>query len=212
MSAITEVLPDVHGQLWVTLGDRTLHVQFHPLRGGQGMMLLDLRHVFQRVRVTDNGMALTWPGGFTLPLCTLDSRRDTPWLTHLGVVPVAERYRPLLPLLRHATPGAPLRAQPTRLHVIQMFGMREGELDSVLRAYPVSEQVMLHRLHDLGLFLKHHLFPELPVALLRRPWAYAAHRVPQQHHLHTLQACLTWGRLDLVEDPLWALARAEVAG
>lgn len=201
MTPISEALPDVHGQLWVTVGDRTLHVQLHPLRGTERMLPLNLPRVFNHLRVAPDGYALTWPSGFTLPLRTLDSRRDTPWLTHLGVVSPGERYRPLLPLLRHAMPGAPLRTQPTRLHIVQMFGMREGELDSVLRAYPVPEEVMLHRLHDLGLFLKHHLYQEMPVALLRRPWAYAAHRVPQHHHLHTLLACLTWGRLDLVEDP-----------
>lgn len=211
MTGITEVLPDVRGHLWVTTGERTLHVQLHPLRGGERMLPLNLPRVFAHVRVIPDGNALTWPGGFTLPLHTLDTRRDTPWLAHLGVVPPAERYRPLLPLLKHATPGAPLRTQPTRLHVVQMFGMKEGELDGILRAYPVPEDRMLHRLHDLGSFLKHHLYQEMPVALLRRPWAYAAHRVPGQHHLHTLLSCLTWGRLDLAEDPCWALARAELA-
>ncbi|MCP2013414.1 hypothetical protein L1280_000542 [Deinococcus sp. HSC-46F16] len=128
------------------------------------------------------------------------------------MVPPRERYRPLLPVLRHCTPGAALREQPERYHVVRMFALREGELDNILRAYPVPEGLMLHRLHDIGVYLRHHLFPDLPVALLRRPWAYAAHRCPREGHLHTLLACLTWGRLDLVEDPLWALARAEVVG
>lgn len=209
---ITEVLPDSHGQLWVTVEGRTLHVQLYPLRGGRRLLPLHLPRVFSKVGVHEGGLGLLWPGGATVSLQALSSHRDTPWLTHLGVVPPRERYRPLLPVLRHGTPGAPLRAQPTRLHVVRMFSLREGELDAILRAYPVPEPVMLHRLHDLGLFLGHHLYPDLPVALLRRPWLYAAHRCPREQHLHTMLSCLTFGRIDLVEDPLWALARGEVAG
>ncbi|BDP41219.1 hypothetical protein DAETH_11880 [Deinococcus aetherius] len=211
MTLITEALTDSHTQLWVTLGDQTWRVQLHPLRGPEPMLPLVMPRVFGGVRVSEEGLALRWPGGFRLPWHLVVAEHAPPWLTHLGVVPPEERYRPLLPLLRHGTPPAPLRNQPTRLHVIQMFGMQEGELDGILRNYRVPEEVMLHRLHDLGLFLRDHLFPELPAALLRRPWAYAAHRHPDQHHLHTLLACLTWGRLDLVEDPCWALARAELA-
>lgn len=209
MTPIAEALPDSHTRLWVTLGDRTQYVQLHPLQGPETMLPLVMPRVFSRVRVGEDGLALRWPGGFTLPWHVVVSEQDTPWLTHLGVVSPEERYRPLLPLLRHGTPPAPLRAEVSRLHVVQMFGLREGELDSILRAYRVPEEVMVHRLHDLGMFLKQHLLPELPAAFLRRLWPYAAHRHPHQHQLHTLLACLTWGRLDLVEDPLWALARAE---
>lgn len=211
MTPIIEALPDSHTRLWVTLGDQTRYVQLQPLQGPESMLPLLIPRVFNRVRVSEDGLAPRWPGGFTVPWHLVVADHTPPWLTHLGVVPPEERYRPLLPLLRHGTPPAQVRTQLTRLHVVQMFGMRGGELDGILRAYRVPEEVMLHRLYDLGLFLRDHLFPELPAALLRRPWAYAAHRHPDQHHLHTLLACLTWGRLDLVEDPLWALARAELA-
>lgn len=190
------------------MGEETWHVQGQPLGGPEGLLPLRLPRVFSRVRVVDGGGAVRWPGGFTLPMAPLTGR-DTRWLTHLGVVPPPDRFRPLL---RHATPGASLRAQPTRLHVVRMFGLREGELDGLLRAFPVPEDRRLHRLHDLGGYVGHHLFPDLPVALLRRPRAYAAHRCPGQQHLHTMLSWLTWGRLDLIEDLLWALARAEVAG
>lgn len=208
---ITEVLPDNGARLWVTLGHETRHLHLHPLQGPDSMLPLHLPRVFVRVRVTEDGLALRWPGGFTLPVTLLTSQRPPRWLTHLATVPQTDRFRPLLPLLRHCTPGAALRAQPTRLHVMRTFGLREGELDMILRAFPVPEPVMLHRLHDIGLFLQHHLYPDLPAALLRRPWAYAAHRHPHQQHLHTMMACLTFARLDLIEAPLWALARAEAA-
>ncbi|MFB9991654.1 hypothetical protein ACFFLM_06700 [Deinococcus oregonensis] len=169
-------------------------------------------HVFKRVQVSEDGQAVHWPGGFVLPVSMLVLRRHPRWLIHLGVVPSAERYRPLLPLLRYTTPGVALLTQPARHHLMQMFVLRSGELQAILDAYPVPEDVMLHRLHDIGLFLQHHLHSESPVALLRRPWPYAAYRCPKESHLHTLVSCLTWGRLDLVEEPLWALARAEVAG
>lgn len=206
---ITEVLPDSHSRLWVTVGNETRHVQLHPLSGPDSMLPLNLPRVFSRVRVVEGGRSLRWPGGFTLPLTHLAGSREARWCTHLGTVPASDRFRPLLPLLRHVTPGATLRPQPTRLHVVRMLGLRENELDSILRSYPVPEDRMLHRLHDIGAYVQHHLSPDLPASLLRRPWAYAAHRCPSQQHLHTMLACLTWGRLDLVEDPLWALARSE---
>ncbi|WP_412026660.1 hypothetical protein [Deinococcus yunweiensis] len=210
MTVLTEVLSDVHAQLWVTTGERTLRVQLHPEHGGDAMLPLRLPRVFAAARLTPDGDAILWPGGFTLPAHTLETRRDQRWLTHLGSVPVGERYRPLLPLLKAGTTGVYLHPQPTRLSIIKMFGMRDGELEFILRAHRVPEEVMLHRLYDLGLFLKHHFYPEMPVGVLRRPWAYAAHRVPHQTGLHTLLACLSWGRLDLAEDPCWALARAEL--
>lgn len=208
---ITEVLPDTHRRLWVTVGERTLYVEIKPLQGPDSLIPLRLEPVFKRVQVTEDGLALRWPGGFRLSQAQLTARRPPRWLTHLGVTAPQDRFRPLLPLLRHATPGVALRTELTPFHVVRMFSLREGELGTILRAYPVPEPVMLHRLHDLGLFFHYHLYPELPVALLRRPWAYAAHRCPREQHLHTLLSCLTWGRLDLIEDPLWALARAEIA-
>lgn len=84
---------------------------------------------------------------------------------------------------------------------MRMFTLRVGELDMILSAFPVPEDVMLHRLHDIGLFFQHHLYSDVPIAILRRPWAYAAHRHPHQPSLHTMMACLTFGRLDLIEAP-----------
>lgn len=208
---ITEVLPDSENHLWVTVGDETLHLRLRPLQGADSMLPLNIPRVFNRVKIVDQGLALRWPGGFTLPLTVLTSRRSPQWLTHLSTVPTTERFRPLLPLLRHATPGAALRTQPTRVQIMRMFGLPEGQLGLVLMAFPIPEPLMLHRLHDIGLFLEHHLSPALHVGLLRRPWAYAAYRHPHEHHLHTMMACLTFGRLDLIEAPLWALARAEAA-
>ncbi|MBX8463673.1 DUF2442 domain-containing protein [Deinococcus sp. RIT780] len=208
---IAEVLPDNHTHLWVTIRDETFYFQIHPLQGPQNMLPLRLPRVFASVRIAPDDLSLSWPGGFTLSCRLLLSRQTPKWLTRLSTVPTVERFRPLLPLLRYCTPGAALQAQPTRLRVMQMFGLREGELDMILRAFPVPETVMLHRLHDVGLFLQHHWYQELPIAFLRRPWAYAVHRHPHEHHLHTMMACLTFGRLDLIEDPIWALARAEVA-
>ena len=211
MARITEVLPDVHHRLWVTSGDRTLHMELNPGAGPEAMLSLTLRGVFARVAITDDGLALRWPGGFTLALFALQSRQEAPWLTSFSEVPTQDRYRPLLPLLRHGTPGLYLRDQPERHHVMQAFGLKPGELDRILRAYPVPEDVMLHRLNDIALVLRHHVFQDLPPVLLRRPWPYAEHRHPQELPLHTLQGCLERGRLDLIEDPLWALVRAELS-
>ncbi|THF68032.1 hypothetical protein E7T06_18520 [Deinococcus sp. Arct2-2] len=194
----------------MTVKEETLHLQVHPLLGPHTLLPLQLARVFNAVRVTPDGLALRWPGGFTLPMTLLSSRRTPRWLTLLGTLPVADRFRPLLPLLRHCTPGVALRVQPTRVQLMRMFTLRAGELDMILSAFPVPEDIMLHRLHDIGLFLQHHLYADVPIAILRRPWAYAAHRYPHRQSLHTMMACLTFGRLDLIEAPLWALARAEV--
>lgn len=203
------MLPDSHHELWATVNGSVRRVRLHP-RANNHLLALAQPHVFRRSRVTEDGTAVAWPGGVRLSMQTLLADHSIPWLTHLAVVPPQDRYRPLLPVLRYAVPPAPLPAQPTRQHLIRMFGLREGELGGILAASPVPERVMLHRLHDLGVFLKEYLYGEMPVAVLRRPWLYAAHCHPHQHHLHTLQACLTLGRLDLIEDPLWALARAEL--
>jgi hypothetical protein len=211
MTPFSEVLPDTHAQLWVTSGERTMQVQLHPEHGGDAMLPLRLPRVFAGAQLTPDGQGVRWPGGFTLSRHLLEGRTDHRWLTHLGSVPVQERYRPLLPLLRCITTGIALPPQPSRVNVLKLFGMSESELGGILRAYRVPEDVMLHRLYDLGLFLKSHLYAEMPVAVLKRPWAYAVHRVPQQQSLHSLLGCLALGRLDLVEDPCWALARAEVA-
>lgn len=211
LSRITEVLPDCHHRLWVTVdGERTLHVALRPSEGPDSLLSLSAGHVFRRAEVTEDGQAVRWPGGFPLSLATLCARQETPWLSHLGDLPARDRYRPLLPLLRHCTPGAYLRAQPERHHLMQALGMKPGELLSIIEAYPVPEALTLHRLHDIALLLRHHLFPDLPAALLRRPWPYAQHRCPKEDLLHTMQGCLLRGRLDLIEDPLWALVRGEV--
>lgn len=94
MTVLTEVLPDVHSQLWVTTGERTLRVQLHPEHGGDAMLPLRLPRVFAGARLSPDSQAIVWPGGFTLPAHTLATRRDQRWLTHLGSVPVGERYRP----------------------------------------------------------------------------------------------------------------------
>lgn len=207
---IREVLPDVHRRLWVTTGDRTRQVELSPERGPGAMLPLRMPQVFGSVKVTDDGLALRWAGGFTVSL--YDLTRPHPWLSVLTEVPARDRYRPLLPLLRYCTPGAALHEQPTRHHLVRIYALRAGELDAILRAYPVPEDRLLHRLHDIALCLHHHVFGGLPVTLLRRPWPYAAHRCPHDRQLHTLQSCFEWGRLDLVEDPLWALLRGGAAG
>lgn len=190
---INEVLPDIHSQLWVTTGERTAHVQLHPEHGGDAMLPLRLPRVFAGARVTPGGDAIRWPGGFTLSASTLSAPRTGRWLTHLGEVPSAARYRPLLPLLRHGTTGIYLHPQPTRQSVLQMFGMKDSQLGSVLRAYQVPEDLLLHRLYDLGQFLQSHVAPGMPPTVLRAPWPYAIHRAPHQTQLHTLLGCLTWG-------------------
>jgi hypothetical protein len=144
-----------------------------------------------------------------LPLTTLASHHKASWLTLLAQVPVQDRYRPLLPLLRFSTPGLYLRERVERHHIMQAYTMKPSVLDSSIRAYPVPEELMMHRLNDIALVLRHHLYGELPAALLRRPWAYSEYRHPHEAALHTIQGCLERGRLDLIEDPLWALARAE---
>lgn len=211
LSFITEVLPDCHHRLWVTVdGARTLHVALRPGEGPDGLLPLNAEHVFRRPEVAEDGQVVRWPGGFTLSLATLCARQEPPWLTYFGNLPASDRYRPLLPLLRHCTLSVPLCAQPERHHLMQTFGIKPGELNAVIEAYPVLEALTLHRLHDIALLLRHHLFPDLPAAMLRRPWPYAQHRCPNEALLHTMQGCLLRGKLDLIEDPLRALVSREV--
>lgn len=211
LSCITEVLPDCHHRLWVTVDEkRTLYVALRPENGPESMLPLNAEHVFRHPIVNEEGQAVCWPGGFSLSLATLCTQHEPAWLSHLGDLPTYDRYRPLLPVLRYCTTSAPLRAQPERHHLMQALGIKPGELNSVIEAYPVPEALILHRLHDIALLLRYHLFPDLPAALLKRPWPYAQHRCPREEMLHTMQGCLLRGRLDLIEDPLWALIRGEV--
>ena len=200
---ITEVLPEPGStQLWVTFSDdRTHRVDLELLLRLPEYRALGLNRLFGRVKVSADQLALEWPGGARV---NSQAILATPvgWLPLLTVaaLPAAERYRPLLPYLRHLDLPIYLHPDPIEAStVIKVLRLKPGELDTACRNLRAPEALVYARLYDVGVFLEEHFLGADLSRLLRRPWRFGAEQSPGQPLLHTMLGCLTYGRPDLVE-------------
>jgi len=207
--SITEVLPEGDDRLWVSLDDgltRLLCLQ--PLLTQSSHHALHLHRLARRPAVTSDGRFVRWPGGAYLDA---ESVRQAP-AGHLpvdliGLMPFAQRFRPLHSMLVHADPN--LHGYPdVRPEVIvqKLLGLKTGELEPVYAHHPAPAGLVLARLSDLALLLSA-WFPDGAASLLlRRPWPHAMRRFPHDPLFGTALGCLRYGRIDLIEAPLALLA------
>lgn len=214
MTRIVEVLPEPGvPQVWVSTGEgQTYRVDLTRLLALESFRALQLPRVQQVVRVSPDGQHLRWPGGAQLDLLSITQAPS-------GVLPVqpvavmdtGQRYRPLLPYLKALDPMIYLPPNPVEPSVVgALLGLNPTELQEVTRHYRAPQDVTLHRLCDLGLFLND-LFARPQVSgLLRRTWSYGIRSCPGQPLLHTMLGCVRYGRPDLVERPCLLLATGSV--
>ena len=206
---ITEVLPEPGSlQLWVTFDDDHTHrLDLEPALRLPEYRALGLKRLFGRVKVTAGGRALEWPGGARLgALAILGASTGVLPLQLVAVIPSAERFRTLLPYLRHLELPIYLRPDPIEASaVIKVLGLKPGELETACGNLRAPGAQVLGRLYDAGIFLQEHFSGEHLTTLLRRPWRFGAEQAPGQPQLHTMLGCLMYGRPDLVERPLITL-------
>ena len=200
---ITEVLPEPGStQLWVTFSDdRTHRLDLELLLRLPEYRALGLNRLFGRVKVSADRLALEWPGGARIGLQAILAAPVGPLpLLPVAVLPASERYRPLLPYLRHLDLPIYLHPDPIEAGtVIKVLGLKPGELETArgnLRAPPTQAYA---RLYDAGVFLEEHFLGADLSRLLRRSWRFGAEQSPGQPQLHTVLGCLMYGRPDLVE-------------
>ena len=206
---ITEVLPEPGStQLWITFSDdRTHRLDLELLLRLPEYRALSLIRLFGRVQVSEDHLALEWPGGARIGTqAILASPRGPLPLMPVAVLPAAERYRPLLPYLRHLDLPIYLRPDPIEAHtVVKVLGLKPGELETACRNLRAPEALVYARLYDVGIFLEEHFLGADLSRLLRRAWRFGAEQSPGQPLLHTMLGCLMYGRPDLVERPLLTL-------
>jgi len=214
MSHILEVCPEPgRTQLWLTFDDSlTRRVDLSGLLTLESHRALRLPAVFARASVRQGGTVLTWPGGAQLGAdVVLQAPPDgTLPVTILALMPAAQRYRPLLPYLRHLKPALFVREAPIDASVVRnLLQLRGQDLEVALRHSGAPAEQTLNRLYDLALLLSSYFDAQNLPALLRRPWRYAEQQCPEQALLHTMLGCLQYGRPDLVERPCLLLATGE---
>lgn len=191
---LTEVLLEPgRPQLWVTLEGKTTHLlDLTALLETERGSVLRLPRAWRAVKLTPEKDGLRWPG-LTLP------RAELVPLTQY-VVPVSERYRPLLPHLRCHEP--PLYTVPPadagRLQAL--LGLKAQEVHQASRALCVPESLAQQRLYDIGILLRHYTSPNAALEILRRPWPIAVRL--DSPLMSTMQGCLLHGRPDVVERSL----------
>lgn len=210
-SRVTEVLPEpgvLH--LWVTFDNGLTHrVDLEQLTRLSRFQMLTLRRAFDRVRVSQDGTRLEWPGGAWIGAGEVLGAGAVS--EHSGgalpVLPVArlpqdERYRPLLPYLKHLNMGIYLRPGPIQPSSVKtLLRLNESELAIALQQLRAPEEQVLGRLCDLGAMLTEYFAGDDLARLLRRPWRYGLERCPGQPLLSTMLGCLMYGRPDLIERP-----------
>ena len=200
---ITEVLPEPGSmQLWLTFSDnRTHRLDLEPVLRLPEYRALGLHRLFGRVKVAEDGRALEWPGGARVGApAILGASTGVLPLQLVAVMPSAERFRPLLPYLRHLDLPIYLHPDPIEAHtVVRMLSLKPGELETACRNLRAPETLVHARLYDVGTFLEEHFLGADLSRLLRRPWRFGAEQSPGQPLLHTMLGCLTYGRPDLVE-------------
>ena len=212
---ITEVLPEPGStQLWVTFSDdRTHRLDLELLLRLPEYRALGLNRLFGRVKVSADHLALEWPGGARVGLQAILAAPVGPLpLLPVAVLPAAERYRPLLPYLRHLELPIYMHPDPIRSDtVMKVLGLKPGELETALRNLRAPEKQVYGRLYDAGIFLQEHFSRDHLSSLLRHSWRFGLEQSPGQPLLHSMLGCLTYGRPDLVERMCVALATGGVA-
>lgn len=209
---LTEVLPEPGShQLWVSFSDhQTLLVDLKPLLTLPPFETLKLAKLFCRARVDTQGLNIVWPGGALLSardLLLSETGAGALPLALLARVPEEQRYRPLLPYLRHLDLPIYLRPGPIEAGVIEkLLHLRTGELKTSLSRATVPEPQMFARLYDVAVFLGEQFGSDHLQILLRRPWRHSQQLCPGQPLLDTMLGCLLHGRPDLVETPCRWLA------
>lgn len=202
-TTITEVLPEPGStQLWVTFSDdRTHRIELELLLRLPEYRALALNRLFGRVKVSTGGGALEWPGGAQVTVQAILTAPAWPLpLLPVAMLAAAERYRPLLPYLRHLDLPVYLHPDPIGADkVTKVLGLRTGELETACRNLRAPEGQVYGRLYDTGIFLQEHFSRDHLSGLLRHSWRFGLEQAPGQPLLHTMLGCLTYGRPDLVE-------------
>ena len=207
---ITEVLaePGVP-HVWVTFTNAQSHrIDLTPLLKLAPFRVLNMPRVLQRVSVAPDRLHIHWPGGARVSVMSILQAPTTAVpVRPVAVVPADQRFRPLLPYLKHQVPALYLRPAPiSPLDVCHLLGLRDAELTRLLSATAVPPNLVLNRVHDVAVFLEH-IFSRVHVhSLVRRDWPYAIRHCPSEPLLHTLLGCLQHHRPDLIERPCMLLA------
>ena len=212
---ITEVLPEPGStQLWVSFSDDCTHrIDLELLLRLPEYRALALNRLFGRVTVSADRLALKWPGGAQVAAQAILAAPAGPLpLLTVAVLPATERYRPLLPYLRHLDMPIYLRPDPIDAGtVVKVLGLRPGELEAACSNLRAPEGQVYGRLYDAGIFLQEHFARDHLASLLRHSWRFGLEQSPGQPLLHTMLGCLTYGRPDLVERMCVVLATGGVA-
>lgn len=206
---ITEVLPEPgSSHLWVTFDDGlTRRVDLAPLMAQDSHRLLQLTRALERVSIDSDGRGLRWPGGAGLQAASILNAPDGPQhVLPVAVIPSSQRYRPLLPYLKHHVPEFYLRPDPIEAQVLtQMLGLSAAELQRATEQSRAPISVTIGRLYDVAVLLQEHFARDHLKTLLQRPWLTGIKRLPGQPLFHTMRGCLTYGRPDLIEHPCMLL-------
>jgi len=207
---ITEALPEPGVfQVWVTFDDGMTHLlDLQGIIGLEEYRVLRLRKAFERVTVSRDGQRLEWPGGIGLSADDLlTAPGDRLHLIRIARLPSRQRFRPLLPFLKHLDMGIYLRPDPVQAStVLTLLRMKPTELDTALKQLRAPDELVLGRLCDLGVLLLEYFCGDDLSRLLRRPWRYSTEQCPGRPMLHTMLGCLMYGRPDLIERPCVLLA------
>lgn len=206
---ITEALPEPGStHFWVTFDDQQTHrIDLEPLISQDSHRLLRLPRAAARVTVDPGGQALRWPGGASLLAESIQQAPHGPQpVLPVAILPATQRFRPLLPYLRHLMPGPYLHPDPIEARVVsRLLGLNLEQLNQALRHVPAPPVVALGRLHDIMTVLNEYFSSEHSRGLLRHPWTYGQNRMPGQPLFHSMLGCMTYGRPDLVEQPCMLL-------
>ena len=156
---ITEVLPEPGStQLWVTFSnDRTHRLDLELLLRLPEYRALSLNRLLGRVQVSEDHLALEWPGGAQVSAQAILASPGGPLpLLPMAVLPSAERYRPLLPYLRHLDLPIYLRPDPIEAHtVVKVLSLKPGELETACRNLRAPEAVVYARLYTEAQLTEH---------------------------------------------------------
>lgn len=200
---ITEVLPEGDHSAWVTLDDGlTRLIDLRPLSRLPTHHALRLPLLSRSPRVTDDACHLYWPGGTHLDVVSITHAPTGPLpVGLLGLIPSAQRYRPLAPLLRHQgiQIHSYLDVRPEQV-LREQLRLKPGDVKQFIHSHaPAAPELCLARLSDAYLALQLLLPGDLIPALLRRPWPAAIRHAAQGT---TALDCLWKGRIDLIDTPL----------
>ena len=120
--SITEALPEPGiPHVWVTFNDEQSHrIDLTPLFGLLPFHVLNMARVLHRVSVSPDQLHIQWPGGVRIDAVSILQAPAGPVpVRPLAIVPANQRFRPLLPYLRHLLPVIFVRPAPIEGAVVQ---------------------------------------------------------------------------------------------